>query len=452
MPFLLVPNEVKTTETFIWVGVINEPDDPAAFTLFTNGAQTGIPDNWNNYTTASGLNTIKYQLFRIVGLQPRTDHIFELFRGEELLATCSSRTLPESLPFQNEQPFTVLLSSCFCSARDEMGALGSTYLRLRMQDKPDIKILAGDQVYLDDPALHFTFNTHSRNELEDLLFANYARTWTQSGFQTGNRAYLQDGANFFTSDDHEFWNNAPDAATLIPDTFFQGGRDDWWAIASNLYRIFQTGSSRTLFDIGPLSFFLADTRINRGPGRNDFMSADDRNALEAWVNGLTGVGVLVVGQPIFAKKAGFFASRFADKHLPNYKQYEDLARILGRTQKSIIVLTGDVHYGRIANCRLGENIFLYEVISSPSSLVNPAVGGKWDPSPDMFPDFSIPGVVNRPITTNSDYQISKNHFLTLAFFRDGANISVRIKSIEISGNGQAPMPREIAKLDFFPGA
>ena len=103
--------------------------------------------------------------------------------------------------------------------------------------------------------------------------------------------------------------------------------------------------------------------------------------------GLQGVGVVVIGQPIFSAKAGFFASRFADKNLPNYKQYEDVARILSRTQRSIIVLTGDVHYGRVASCNLGPNVSIYEIISSPTALVNPAVGGKWDAPPGNFPGF-----------------------------------------------------------------
>jgi hypothetical protein len=452
MPFLLIPNEVETDKALIWVGVINEPDDPAGLLLFANGFDTPMPPNWNTYTTGSGANTIKYQFFYVGSLQPRTDYIFELFRGNELLATCKTRTLPAELPFLGDQPFTVLLSSCFCSSRPESAALGSTYLRLQMPDKPDVKFLCGDQVYLDDPALHFTFNTHSRNELEDMLFANYARTWTQSGFSSGNQEYLKDGANYFTSDDHEFWNNAPNTATLIPDTFSQGGRDDWWAIASHLLRVFQTSKSVTTFNVGPLSFFLADTRVNRGPGTNDFMSAGDRNALEAWVNGLQGVGVVVIGQPVFSTKAGFFASRFADKNLPNYKQYEDVARILSRTQRSIIVLTGDVHYGRVASCSLGPNVSIHEIISSPTALVNPAVGGKWDAPPGNFPAFAVSGVVSRTITANQEYRLAKNHFLTLGFFRDGASISVRLKAFEISGNGQAPAPQEIAKLDFLLGA
>ena len=452
MPFLIIPNEVKTTEALIWVGIINEPDDPASLVLRLNGNDVPIPPAWNNYTTESGNNSIKYQFVTVSGLQFRTDYILELFLRNDLVASGNVRTLPSDLPFLDGQPFTVLLSSCFCSSRGESTTIGNTYLGMRTQERPDIKILCGDQVYLDDPALHFTFNTHSKVELEDMLFANYARTWTQTGFGTGNLQFLRDGANFFTADDHEFWNNAPNAATLIPDTFFQGGRDKWWSIASNLLRIFQTNKTVTKFDVGPLSFFISDTRVNRGPGTKDFMSAADRNELEGWVNGLRGLGVLVIGQPIFSTKAGFFASRFADKNLPNYKQYEDIARILSRTQKSIIVLTGDVHYGRIASCQLGANIFLYEIIASPSALVNPAVGGKWDSPPDKFPAFGIDGVVKKNIRPDLNYRLSRNHFLTLAFAREGAGVTVRLKSIEILGNGQAPVPLELAKLDFFLGA
>lgn len=452
MPFLLIPNEVSTTSAQVWVALINEPDDRAALRLLCNGMDTPIPNAWNHYKTTSGLNEIWYEFLNVVSLQPRTDHVFELFRGNDPVASCNVRTLPTELPFPDGQPFTVLLASCFASSRAESAGIGSAYSGLRMQDKPDIKILCGDQVYMDDPALHFTFHTHSHRELEDMLFANYARTWTQAGFGNGNLQFLRDGANFFTSDDHEFWNNAPNAATLIPDTFFQGGRNDWWGIAANLLRIFQTSKSVTTFDIGPLSFFIADTRVNRGPGTNDFISAADRNALEAWVGNLRGVGVVVVGQPIFSTKAGFFASRLADKNLPNYKQYEDLARILGRTPRSIIVLTGDVHYGRVASCQLGANVFLHEIISSPTALVNPAVGGKWEAPPSNFPAFGISGVVSRPIVPNTDYRLSKNHFLTLGFFRDGANLSVRLKAVEIPASGQVPIPREIAKLDFLLGA
>lgn len=451
MPYLLVPNEVRSTEALLWVGIINEPElaELSGLRLFLNGMETPIPAAWNTYSTASGLNTIHYQFFNVVTLNSRTNYILELFRNNDLVATGNVRTLPEALPFIGaDKPFTILLSSCFSSSKSDSGRIGNTYLGLRDQDKSDIKFLCGDQVYLDDPALHFTFNVHTRNELEDILFANYARTWTQTGFMTGNRQFLQDGANFFTADDHEFWNNAPNRATLIPDTFFEERRDDWREIASNLLQVFQTAKSVTRFDVSPVSFFLADTRVNRGPGTNDFMSAVDLNELENWVNNLTGLGVLVIGQPIFGPKAGFFSSRFVDKNLANYEQYKDLVRILSATTHSIVLLTGDVHYGRIASCHINEDVFLYEIISSPSALVDKAVGGKWVPPPELFPAFDIENVVNRRIKPDFNLMVSGNHFLTLAFFQDGGHTRLSVKAIEMTNSGQAPLPREVADLIF----
>src|SRR5215217_3887038 len=43
-----------------------------------------------------------------------------------------------------------------------------------------------------------------------MLFDKYVANWTQVGGEdAGFRRLLADGANYFCSDDHEFWNNAP---------------------------------------------------------------------------------------------------------------------------------------------------------------------------------------------------------------------------------------------------
>jgi phosphodiesterase/alkaline phosphatase D-like protein len=448
MPFLIVPNEVTSTEAIVWLGVIDQPvTDLSQLTLRANEVDVPIPANWTTHTTASGNNQVHYQYLTITGLQPRTDYVLEIFRTAEPIVSARVQTLPDRLPMLGERPFTVLLASCFSSSKQDSSQIGNTYTQLRIQDRPDVKFLCGDQVYLDDPALHFTFNTHSPAELEDILFANYVSTWTQTGSGNGNQRFLQQGANFFTSDDHEFWNNAPNWATLIPDTYTQNGRDEWWSVASSFLKIFQTEKSITRFEIEGLSFYLQDTRVNRGPGTGDFISQQDLEELEGWVKGLSSLGVLVIGQPIFSAKAGFFSSKFGDKNLPNYKQYEALARILSKTQQSLIVLTGDVHYGRIAYCQPSPNVYLYEIISSPTALVNPAVGGKWHPPPELFPAFGVKDVVNSAITTEA-FQLTKNHFLTLAFFRDGATIRVVVKAIEIVSDGQAPSPVQVADLRF----
>jgi hypothetical protein len=452
MPFLLIPNEVTNQEALVWLGIANENADLNSTVLRCNGAPLPL-HQWTAYTTQSGKNTLHYQSLRVRNLEPRTEYFFEFFESNQLRASARATTLPQDLPPLTEKPFTVLLGSCFCSRQSESVSLGSTYLNLQNQQKTDLKILCGDQVYLDDPALHFTWHRHSFAELEDKLFTNYVSTWNQmgwsQGFRGGYQQFLQEGANFFSSDDHEFWNNAPGWATLILDTWTQNGRDNWWQIADSLLKIFQSGSSVTRINVGTLSFFVADTRVSRDVNRRKFMSDQDLNALDEWVTNLQGVGVLVIGQPLFSKKAGF-KGRFTDLNLPDYEQYEELVGILFKTNHSLLVLTGDVHYGRIAHCQLKQGVYLYEIISSPTALVNPAVGGDWNPAPDYFPAFAIAraGVSQRIVTTRSDYQFTENHFLTLSFYKDGADTRVIINRIKIEGSGQLPAPVKIADLSL----
>jgi hypothetical protein len=64
--------------------------------------------------------------------------------------------------------------------------------------------------------------------MESLFVENYVRTWTQSFPAAGFQWLLRDGANFFVSDGHEYWNNAPTAATAITDTWTAVSREAWW--------------------------------------------------------------------------------------------------------------------------------------------------------------------------------------------------------------------------------
>jgi hypothetical protein len=445
MPYLLIPNEVKDREALVWVGIANQWQvDLTRIRLICNGQNVPL-GQWETFETHSGNNILRHQYVRIPGLEPRREYFLELFLNDELQTSARVRALPTDLPALNEQPFTVLLGSCFCSSNSESVSLASTYLNLQRQQKTDLKILCGDQVYLDDPTDYFTLNTHTWAELEDLLLANYLRTWSQNNFFAGYQQFLQNGANFFSADDHEYWNNAPNWATLIRDTWSQEGRDAWMNTARSLFKIFQSNSSVTRFDVGTLSFFIADTRMNRDPDQHNFMSFEDLRALDDWVTNLRGVGALVIGQPLFTTKAGW-RGKFFDRKLPDYAQYGDVVRVLAKSNHSILLLTGDVHYGRISHCEIKPGVSLYEIISSPTALVNPVVRGKWKEAPGTFPAFNIHGVVPSEIITDSRYQFTGNHFLTLSFYRDGLKTRVIIKTVEISGGGRMPAPVQIADL------
>jgi hypothetical protein len=242
------------------------------------------------------------------------------------------------------------------------------------------------------------------------------------------------------------------------DTHFSEGRRDWQRIAVKLLEVFQNikkagppdtnprdlGKATIEFAVDPLRFFIADTRVNRDPGTGDFMTPEHMGELERWVNDLSmagsdAAGVVVIGQPLFTKGASWFESTFVDKSLANYDQYKKLAEVLSATARPIVILTGDVHYARLAQCKLSGEVSLYEVISSPSALVDKKAGEKWEKAPVNFPASSI-GIVPTSVNTRMSFDRWQNHFLTLGFYRDGGGINVIIKFIEITNNGTTPNP------------
>lgn len=449
MAYLVIPKEITARTANIWVAAINEEINPATAFLRFGAGQLALDQNWNLYKTASGRNFIHYQHVNLWDLPPASDFALEFGNENLVRASGHFRTLPNELPTIDQRPLNVLLGSCFAAGREDSVHLGSSYLNLQRFEPTDIKILCGDQVYLDDPWNYFLLQTHSFEDLEDLLFSKYVETWTQNKSLTGFQQFLASGGNYFSSDDHEFWNNAPNRATLIRDSWSGRGRENWLKIARRLLGIFQSEFSSFVFNVGTLSFFIADTRIHRDENRGNFMRDEDLAALQNWVENLGGVGVLVVGQPIFSEKAGFFGGRFGDWNMPNYAQYGKLAQILMKSNHSILVLTGDVHYGRIARCRIKPGVDLYEIISSPTSLVNEKVGGSWHAAPDRFPVESVPGVVQQTVINNISYKVTKNHFLVLSFYQHGARTRVVMKVCEIVGSGARPQPRVIDEFELF---
>lgn len=437
MTYLLVPHSpTHPGEAVVWVGAINEPRPLAGLSLHSDAG----PHPLGAWSPLDGTGfTLDYQRITIPNLTPGGTFQFLLNLNGATVADCRLRTLPDRLPTFGEADFTVLLASCFCAAQDKTGSLGWTFHQLPGAERPDIKILSGDQVYLDDPATHFLAHTHTRDELLQEHFANYVRTWTQTGVGGGFRGLLKDGANYFSSDDHEFWNNAPSWASLVRDSWTATGRQHWMSVALALYQAFQTDKPVISFDVGNLSFFIADTRINRTVDRSNFMASTDLDALAAWVQRLRGLGVLVIGQPILSAKAGWFGN-LTDWNLPDYSQYGDLIRALSRTEHSILILTGDVHYGRVARVQLRPDVELVEVISSPTSLVNKLVGGKWNAAPDRYPAFNIAGVSRQAVATDTNFTLADNHFLTLAFSSLGQRTRVLIKAWPVVSDGSSVNP------------
>jgi hypothetical protein len=118
------------------------------------------------------------------------------------------------------------------------------------------------------------------------------------------------------------------------------------------------------------------------------MARSDFDALTQWLGSLSGPGILVLGQPLIAEATPW--SRSVDHVLPDYRQYGRLIRALFDAQHDVVLLTGDVHFSRIASCRLHAEARLIEVISSPLALVDPGAGSLPVTSPSEFPVAPLP--------------------------------------------------------------
>ena len=94
-------------------------------------------------------------------------------------------TLPKQVPSLEERPFTILLGSCFAQKKDGAGNVGRTFALLPSDVRPDLKLLCGDQVYLDAPSFWTVFPAVTEGELKRRLLESYLAAWTQEpGYHT----------------------------------------------------------------------------------------------------------------------------------------------------------------------------------------------------------------------------------------------------------------------------
>lgn len=418
-------------------------DEPlsASEPILVGGSPNQEATAWQGWPEGEATARVRHRVIRLTGLQPRQRYDLHLLFEGRSVAQADVTTLPAEMPTLGEKPFIVLLGSCFSHRQDPGGKVGQTFAALPSMDRPDVKLLAGDQVYLDDPWYKFLLS-FSRKGLHDSFMDAYVGTWGQ-GRRPGEGGpgfaqLLTSGANYFSSDDHEFWNNAPNFVAFASNTWSESGRKEWWAAASSLYQTFQTPSAITRFDVPPVSFLIVDTRIHRDDARGRFMTQAMQDEVASWVAGLTGPGVMVVGQPVLQTTSSLVKGTFTDWNLPDYEQYNELVRILARSRQSLVVLTGDVHFGRIARARLASGKELIEIISSPMALVDEKARGSWVEAPDRFPLDPASGLARGDVATDARLKPTDAHFLTLEFTRRGTGANLRLRYWPVLTNAGAP--------------
>jgi hypothetical protein len=394
--------------------------------------------------------------------------------------TLQTRTLPQEIPGELDRWFNVLLVSCFHAAEDRGGLAGTIVSQMAAVSKPHLTFLAGDQVYLDLPTLQ-DFPDDARC-LAQKFEADYTLNWA------GPLAYtevLKAAPSISVPDDHEYWNNFPHHCAIINNTYSDDGQARWKRAARTVFEGFQlpypaqTGDP-VIIDVDPLSFFLADTRTNKDPGLARTMSDESLTRLDNWVTAVINdkkFGVFLSGQSLFREEAHRILgveSDFAvgDYELPDYSDFPEIVNALKRLEaagRPVLLLTGDVHWGRVASARDNRTgrIGFWEVISSPASLVSTVgadqakrfinvIGGlfgkrqDWprhsnaDPVPAYFASSVLAG--DFPCTAIHNQR--GNHVVMLSFRRHAGGVELRIKYWPISRDQAIGRPVELQPIDL----
>ena len=291
------------------------------------------------------------------------------------------RTLPSTLP---DAGVSLLIGSCFWINDDRDGFYSSAVKELVQRERPIFKVLMGDQLYADvwAPLPH---------TLPEGLAHKYERYWGDDAY----RELLAACPTLVSCDDHEFWNDFPQPQVQVPLSWdrFQPGTGT--ALAA-LYDAYQSslnpdGRRWTTLSVGPVSFFIADTRSHRTCDDDPharLMIEEQWEDLEAWARNLHGPGVLVLPQPLL--KVG---GSKTDRTLVDFKESDRLGAVFeqalgGPDPHDILILTGDIHTGRLGSAQIvGLHGQIHEFVASPASLVTPFLppwGHKAEPPPDKL--------------------------------------------------------------------
>lgn len=320
-------------------------------------------------------------LFEIDGLDDNTEYTFSLVDGNgEVIEAVNFFTLPENLNQIDE--LYIAAGSCYWLYSYSRKLIFQNYPPKGIS-KPRIRFLMGDQIYNDmfgpsESAVLYTPET----------YINYKHQWDDDNFIN----FITQSPNAVLADDHEFWNNYPHyslqlAAWQNDLNKVEVERVEKESIdALNNYQLtLNPNSSKSFsFDVSPLSFYVLDTRIDRThyETHNTPHFIEDKVSLLKWINTLTGPGVLVISGLIVDKTANFWTEvlRAGDFGLPDYgDDYYDLWLAMKKTQHDILIIGGDVHYGRFGyvevpsrNQNFNGNGRIYECITSALCLLESA--------------------------------------------------------------------------------
>jgi hypothetical protein len=338
-------------------------------------------------------------------------------------------TLPLQLPRTGNGQFGIAFGSCFYEKEDN-GKTALAYKKIHNSPdaRPNIKLLLGDQVYLDLELSRWAPHRLSTQQIRELILRRYSQNWLSLG------SMLKRGGTWFLVDDHEIWDDYPFTSTLpfvAPILTNDDMRHTWELACKNAASSIQgaAGVFRHT-SVGNLSIGVLDTRFERTEGR--FVAPDQLAALTDWLAKATGPTVLAMQQLMFRKQLDHGPLGIGAGHqLSSFEgQYAALANAIIHAPHDVVLLTGDVHFGRVAQVeveREGQrNHKIIEIVSSPFSNFVEFDNKVSRAAPDKHPDFFPPGD-NPPVKFKVNYQeaistraegASREHFVTAHFSTD----------------------------------
>jgi len=450
-------HRVTSNSVEVWFGTLNTTlikPKKARIQLFIDGhiiqTKSIKKSNWKRPFNNTKQRFFSLQTFE--NLQPNTSFTVRFERyiypeeqtlpiGWVNLRNAYFKTLPKNI--SNQSSFTIGLASCFYYHRDG-GRAAEAYQALyeRGEDdvQPDITFLTGDQVYLD---IGFDSLSRDPNEIIERIGNDYAQNWQLIG------GILNRGGTWMLPDDHEYWNDYPFHDSLIPQLLalkLKNVRENWTKASKDAVKNIQRSSKVEIFSIGnDLSFCLADLRSYRS--KNTFLPPIAFKQLTDWAKSLSSPGILVIPQPLIVNV------NKTERNLLSFKaQYKKLLEALGSSGHDIVVLSGDVHYGRIASCSIGENgATLTEVISSPMSnltylngiaTASPEYSPTQFPQPECLPNGWQPKEVSYfekfSVSTKKGFLFSpyprkrtREHFMTVSFKKINNKLQMTVNAWRI---------------------
>ena len=280
---------------------------------------------------------------------------------------------------------SLLIGSCFWINDDRDGFYASAVKELVQRERPAFKFLMGDQLYADVWAPK---PINLRKGLAD----KYERYWGDAAYQE----LLAACPNIVSCDDHEFWNDYPEPQIQVPYSWDRFGPDNAQAL-KDLFDAYQAAlnpqgkrwsrarrrARQRSSSPTPARIARRTARRSRGSPARRCGTTSRRGRATSRARACSSCRSRCSSTAAARPTARCWTSR---SPTASARSSSGARRQDRRPPHDILILTGDIHTGRISQAEIvGAQGQVYELVASPASLVTPFLP-PWGHKPSALPD------------------------------------------------------------------